>query len=115
MAEVDAELLANLKKAKSKKMFFAFVPKGPSDGQLLVRPAKIAPKDVAAVKKELSGGNPITGKCTWDDSGLNFVVNKEPPATLPACIKKVVKRDTGLTVVANFQLAGDADAEEEVS
>ena len=39
----DAELTAALKQAKSKKMFFAFVPKG-TDGKLIISKAKIPAK-----------------------------------------------------------------------
>src|SRR5262252_3360289 len=106
----DAELTTALKQAKSKKMFFAFILKG-SDGQLLVSKAKIPPKEIAEAKKDV-GGVPITGKCFGPINDLLFQVAKQPPPTLSAALKKVVKRDTGLTIVPNVQLAGDADAAE---
>jgi peptidoglycan hydrolase-like protein with peptidoglycan-binding domain len=106
----DAELTTALKQAKSKKMFFAFILKG-SDGQLLVSKAKIPPKAIAEAKKEV-GGVPITGKCSGPTNDLVFQVAKQPPPTLGAALKKVIKRETGLAIVPNVQLAGDADAVE---
>jgi hypothetical protein len=57
----DAELQTAIQMAKSKKKFFAFIPKGGSDGQLIVSKAKIPPKQIAAAKKEIGGGNAVTG------------------------------------------------------
>jgi peptidoglycan hydrolase-like protein with peptidoglycan-binding domain len=110
MTMPDAELTAALKQASSKKMFFAFILKG-SDGQLLVSKAKIPPKAIAEAKKEV-GGVPITGKCFGPINDLLFQVAKQPPPSLGAALKKVIKRDTGLTIVPNFLLARDADAVE---
>jgi len=106
----NAELATALKQAKSKKMFFAFILKG-SDGQLLVSKAKIPSTAIAEAKRGV-GGVPITGKCSGPINDLVFQVAKQPPPTLGAALKKVIKRDTGLTVVPNVQLAGDAEAEE---
>jgi peptidoglycan hydrolase-like protein with peptidoglycan-binding domain len=108
----DPELLAALKMAKGKKMFFAYIPKGPADGKLIVSKVKIPPKDIAAAKKELSGGTPITGKCMGSPSDMMFTTVKPAPGTLAAAIKIVTKRDAGLPVIATFQLAADADVEE---
>src|SRR5437660_319468 len=108
----DAELTAALKLAKSKKMFFAFVPKG-TDGKLIVSKTKIPPKLIAEAKKEIGGGAAVTGKCFGDSGTLVFQVAKAAPATLAATIKKVAKRDTGMIIDPDVQLAGDADVEEE--
>jgi peptidoglycan hydrolase-like protein with peptidoglycan-binding domain len=108
----DADLTAALKQAKSKKMFFAFVPKG-ADGKLIVSKTKIPPKLIAETKKEIGGGTAITGKCFGDSGAMVFQVVKAASPALAAAIKKVAKRDTGLTIDADVQLAGDADAEEE--
>jgi hypothetical protein len=109
----DAELTAALKQAKSKKMFFAFIPKGGSDGQLIVSKAKIPAKPIADAKKEIGGGNAVTGKCFGGDGGaMLFQVAKPASPALAAAVKKVAKRDTGLTIDPDFQLAGDADADE---
>ena len=106
----DVDLITALKQAKSKKMFFAFILKG-SDGQLIVSKARIPPKAIADLKKEV-GGVPITGKCFGPINDMVFQVVKDPPPTLTAALKKVVKRDAGLTIVPDVQLARDADAEE---
>src|SRR5262245_47153237 len=95
----DAELTTALKQAKSKKMFFAFILKG-SDGQLLVSKTKVSPKAIAEAKKQV-GGVPITGKCFGPINDLVFQVVKQQPPTLGSALKKVVKRDAGLTIVPN--------------
>jgi hypothetical protein len=110
----DATLAAALKQAKGKKMFFAFVPKG-SDGKLIISKTKIAPKQIAEAKKEIGGGTPVTGKCFGDGATMVFQVAKPAPATLGPALKKVAKRDTGLTIDPEFRLASDADAEEETT
>ncbi len=51
MSVVDTELLVALKQAKTKKMFFAYVPRGGADGKLMVAKKKIAPKEIAEAKK----------------------------------------------------------------
>jgi hypothetical protein len=114
MADIDAELVTALKQAKGKKMFFAFIPKG-AEGKLIVSKKKIPPKEIAEAKKEIGGGNPITGKCFGPLADMVFTVAKEPSPTVGAALKKVAKRETGLVVVPSFQLASDADAEEEES
>jgi peptidoglycan hydrolase-like protein with peptidoglycan-binding domain len=113
MAEVDAGLATALKAAKSKKMFFAFIPKGGGDGKLIVSKAKIPAKEIAEAKKALGGGNAVTGKCFGAIGEMVFLVAKEAPATMEAAVKKVAKRDSGLAVIPTFQVAGDADADEE--
>src|SRR5438874_3498712 len=112
MPDKDDELIQALKQAKSKKMFFAFVPKG-AEGKLIVSKSKIPPKLLAEAKKDIGGGNPIIGKCFGDSSNMVFQVAKAAPATLAAALKKVVHRDAGLTIVADVQLAADAESEEE--
>src|SRR5437868_4806473 len=112
MADVDADLVTALKMAKGKKMFFAFVPKG-SDGKLIVSKTKIPPKLIAETKKEIGGGAPVTGKCFGDGGSMVFQVAKAASPALAAAIKKVAKRDTGMTIDADIQLAGDADADEQ--
>jgi hypothetical protein len=106
MTMPDAELLAALKKAKGKEMFFAFVPKG-TEGTLIISKAKIPPKEIADAKREISGGTPVTGTCYGDGRTLVFEVAKAAPPALVAAIKKVAKRDTGLTIDPEFRLAGD--------
>jgi hypothetical protein len=112
MADIDADLAVGLKAAKGKKMFFAFIPKGGGDGKLIVSKTKIPPKDIAAAKKEIGGGAPVTGKCFGPTSDMAFFVAKPVSGSMDAAVKKVAKRDAGLGVVATFQVAQDADADE---
>lgn len=112
MADIDSDLLLALKQAKSKKMFFAFIPKG-SEGKLIVSKKKIPQKVVAEAKKEVGGGTAVTGKCMGPFDGMVFEVVKAVPPAMTASMKKVIKRDTGLTVLPDIQLAGDADDDEE--
>jgi hypothetical protein len=107
----DADLLAALKQAKMKKMFFAFVPKG-TDGKLLISKKKIPPKVIQEAKKEIGGGMPVTGKCFGEEGTMVFLVAKPAPPALTAAVKKVARRDSGLTIDPEFRVAHDADAEE---
>jgi hypothetical protein len=113
MPEIDKDLAEGLKQAKARKMFFAFVPKGGSDGKLLLSKAKVPAKQIAEAKKEIGGGNAVTGKCLGPLNALVFQVVKPAAPALAALIKKVVKRDAGLVVDLDFQQAADADAEDE--
>ncbi len=108
----DADLLKGLRAAKGKPQYFAFIPKGPADGKLIVSKAKVKAKDIAAAKKEIGGGNPITGKCFGSIAEMVFTTAKAAPATLKNAIKIVSKRDAGVPVIAEFQLAADADVDE---
>jgi hypothetical protein len=110
MAEPD--LAAMLKMAKEKRMFFAFVVKG-SDGKLIVSKSKIHPKQIEEAKKEVGGGTVLKGRCIGPLTGMVFQVVKEVSPALVATLKKVIKRDAGLTVHLEFQLAPDAEAEHE--
>jgi hypothetical protein len=111
MAE-DKELANNLRQARSKVMFFAFVNKG-MDGKLLVDKKKIPPKDAAEVKKALGGGTITQGRCKPVGDVLVFEVAKDPPATLLATLRKVVKRDAGLTFELDIRAASDLEEETE--
>src|SRR5262249_43933711 len=106
--EVDADLAAALKLAKSRKMFFAFVPKG-TDGTLIVSRVKIPPKLIADAKKELGGAKPVMGQCFGPLGDLVFQVAKKAPSTMAATLRKVVKRDAGLTIVPDIQVGTDED------
>ena len=113
MAEKDALLEQALKQARLKKMFFAFIPKGGADGKLIVSKVKIPPKQIAETKKEIGGANPVTGKCFGgDDGSMVFQVAKAAPPTLGPALKKVIHRDSGLTIKPDVQVVADADAEE---
>jgi hypothetical protein len=105
MTMPDAGLVAALKQAKSKKMFFAFIPKG-SDGTLIISKNKIPPRLIAEAKKEIGGSTPVVGLCFGDVKNMVFQVVKAVPPALAAVIRKVAKRETGLTINPNFELAG---------
>jgi hypothetical protein len=109
-AELD--LTAMLKMAKSKKMFFAFVPKG-ADGKLIVSKTKIPPKLIVEARQEIGSSIVWKGKCFGPINDMVFQVAKPAPATLAAALKKVAKRDAGLNLIADFQVAADAESEEE--
>ncbi len=107
----DPALTTALKQAKSKKMFFAFIPKG-TDGKLIVSKAKVPAKEVAEAKKEIGGGTPVTGKCFGEGGSMIFQVAKAAPSTMGPTLKKLIKRDTGLSMDTVIQMAKDADSEE---
>jgi hypothetical protein len=111
-AELD--LAAMLRMAKGKKMFFAFVPKG-MDGRLLVSKTKIPPKLIVEAKQEIGASVVVKGKCFGPINNMVFQVAKPAPATLAAAIKKVAKRDAGMNLIADFQVAADAESEEETA
>ena len=107
----DKDLAAALKQAKTKKMFFAIVPKG-TDGKLIIAKKKIPAKDIAEAKKEIGGSAPVTGKCFQDNGTMVFLVAKPAAPMLAAVVKKIAKRDGGLSIDPEFRVAGDADADE---
>src|SRR5262245_47385894 len=115
MAERDLALEQGLKQARTKKMFFAFVPKGAADGKLIVSKVKILRKQIDETRKEIGGGNAVTGKCFGADGAMVFQVAKEPSATLAAVLKKVAHRDTGLAIIPDVRLAADADDDAQTS
>lgn len=106
------DLVTAIKQAKSKKMYFAFIPKG-GEGKLLVSKAKIKGKDIAAAKKEIGGGSAVIGKCTGPLDDLVFEVAKEYPNSLCAAIKKAAKKDCGLNIFPSFKVSGDAEEGDE--
>jgi hypothetical protein len=111
MTMAEAELAPMLKMAKDKRMFFACVIKG-ADGKLLVSKTKIPPKQIDETKKEVGGGTPLKGRCTGHLDAMVFQVAKEVSGTLAATLKKIIKRDAGLAVNLEFQVAHDAESEE---
>jgi len=112
MPEIDAELVKGLKMAKSKTMYFGFVSKG-TDGKLIVEKKKIKPKVLAEAKKELGGGTLLTGKVSGPLNEMIFEVIKEPPGSMVSAIRKVAKLHAGLSILPTFQVAGNADEDEE--
>ena len=98
----DKELLAGLKKAKGTEMFFVFIPKG-TDGQLIISKARIPPKEITDAKSEIRGEAPVVGKCYGDGRTMVFETVKPVPAKLIPVIRKVAKRETGLTIEPEFR------------
>jgi hypothetical protein len=98
----DPKLLAALKKAKGTEMYFAFIPKS-TEGTLIISKAKIQPRDIENAKKQIGGGTPVIGKCFGDGRTMVFEVTKDVPEKLLAAIKKVAKKQTGLTIDPEFR------------
>src|SRR4051812_45641329 len=96
--ELDEELVAGLKQAKSKRMYFAAVMKGGADGALLLSKTKVPPKDIAEAKKKCGGSAVIKGACFYEDGKYVFETAKEPPATLANALKIIARRDSGMTI-----------------
>jgi serine/threonine protein kinase len=95
--DIDSELATNVKAAKNKRMYFAFVAKGSSDGALVLSKTKVPPALISDAKKKSGGTQVFKGACFGEDGKLVFELAKEPPATMDAALKKVVQRDAGLT------------------
>ena len=113
MPDIDSELLANLRQAKKKPMFFAFIAKG-GEGKLLVDKKKIPKKDIAEAKKACGGGIIYSGNCLDEEGTLVFETKKDPPGNLAAAIKKTIKSDAGLTMPVKARSnAGLEDEESE--
>jgi serine/threonine protein kinase len=119
--DIDSELATNVKAAKTKRMYFAFVAKGSSDGALVISKTKVQPALITDAKKKSGGTQVSKGACFGEDGKLVFEMAKEPPATMEATLKKVVQRDAGLTQVCvcrvgtNPDLADDSPATEAAS
>src|SRR5262245_24656445 len=109
MPEVDTKLAANLKKAKSSEMKFAFVFKGTTSVLLVEK--KVPPKEISEAKKEVGGGTVVQGTVVGEDGKLVFKFAKNPPGTVEAALKKAMKEQAGLTLP--FEVAVDSTLEEE--
>jgi hypothetical protein len=111
MPQDKAHLTNALKLAKTKPMFFAFVAKG-NEGRLLLDPKKVSPKDLAEAKKECGGGAIFKGRTVHEEGELIFEVAKEPPGTLAALIKKVIKTDAAMTLNVTIRVNAELESEE---
>jgi flagellar biosynthesis GTPase FlhF len=111
--EKDQDLANALKLCKSKEMFFAFIPKGPSDGKLIIAKKKIPAKDIAAAKKEIGGAKPITGKCSGALGEMVFETASAPPGTLAKAIAAVAKKYASVAVKATCKKSEKLAAEED--
>lgn len=107
MSKIDQDLAGALRKAKTKKMYFALVEKTPGEGTLIVYHAKVSSDAINDAKKDLGGGKVYTGLCEGDPKtgALVFKTAKSPPAirTLTA----VIRRDAGV----NLKVESLADAD----
>jgi hypothetical protein len=112
MPAESTDLVSALKIAKTKPMFFAVVAKG-NDGKLLVDKKKVPPKDAEAAKKECGGGTIYTGRCLTENGTLVFEMAKEPPATLAALIKKIIKNEAKLTLDVAVRMRADLSEDEQ--
>ena len=108
----DPALAANLKLAKTKEMYFAFVAKG-SEGKLLVDKKKIPAKEIADAKKESGGGTIYQGRLKGEDGTMVFEVAKPVAAPIVALTKKVIKAEAGLMLDVEYRVAADLSAEED--
>ena len=106
MPAESTDLVSALKIAKTKPMCFAFVAKG-NDGKLLVEKKRVPPKEAEAAKKECGGGTIYTGRCMTEDGTLVFEVAKEPPANLAELIKKIIKKESKLTLDVAVRVRAD--------
>src|ERR1044072_391363 len=95
MADKDKKLVTALKDAKKRTMYFAFIPKGTSDGKLIVSKKKIPKAEIEQAKVALKVKLAFTGKCgsAPDNGGLLFEVVKDPGASVGTSLKNVIKRD----------------------
>lgn len=106
---LDTALADGLKQAKTRRMYFAFVVKGGTDGALIVAKKKIPPTAIAEAKKKCGGSAVIRGACFGEDGKWVFETAAEPPATLGNALKIVARRDTGLTIAPLCRIGTDPD------
>src|SRR6266403_104858 len=111
--EIDEELVTGLKAAKSKRMSFAVVLKGGSDGALIVSKQKIPPTAIAEAKKLSGGSAVIKGACFFEEGKYIFEVAKQPPATLANALKLIARRDSGLSIQPECRVGTDPDLKDE--
>lgn len=107
--DIDSELAANIKIAKTKRMHFAFAAKGSSDGALVLAKSKVPPALITDAKKKSGGTQVIKGACFGEEGKLVFEMAKEPPTTLAAALKKVIQRDAAVTIPCICRIGTDPD------
>lgn len=109
---MDKALVDGLKLAKNKPCFFALITKG-ADGKLLVGQKQPSAKDIADAKKEIGGTTVVSGRCLFEAGAYVFETARESPAALSAVVKKVIQKDAGMSIRAEFRVAGAEGAESE--
>src|SRR5688572_2132797 len=112
MADKDKKLMTALNDAKKRKMYFAFIPKGTSDGKLIVSKKKIPKAEIEQAKTELKVKIAVIGKCapSPDNGGLTFEVVKDPGASVGSALKNVIKRDAN-AIKSEFFVVEDAETD----
>src|SRR5580704_11812654 len=105
--ELDKDLAAGLKAAKSKRCYFVLVLKGGTDGALLVSKTKIAAPAIAEAKKKSGGSAVVMGFVSYEDGIYIFETAKVPSATAVQAVKTIVKRDAEQSIKAEFRLSTD--------
>ncbi|HEX3998394.1 MAG TPA: hypothetical protein VHX65_07590 [Pirellulales bacterium] len=107
--EIDEKLVDGLKQAKGKRLYFALVLKGGTDGALMIGKQKIPPAEIADAKKRTGGSALITGACFGEDGKLVFEVAKLPAATVANAVKNIAKHCAGQSVNPEFRLSTNPD------
>jgi hypothetical protein len=107
MPDLDAELAANLKAAKSSTMFFAVIAKGTSDGALLLSRSAVPANRIAEAKKNCGGNTLFKGRCYGEDGTLIFEMANEPPTTLAAQIRGLAQRTAGISLTVATRCKSD--------
>ncbi len=108
-AELDDDLVAGLKAAKSKRAYFALVLKGSNDGALIISKTKVPPAAITEAKKKSGGSTTLKGFCKYEEGTYFFETAKQAPATAAQAVKTIAKRDAGLAVKAEFRVSNDAE------
>lgn len=111
--ELNAELAAGLKSAKTKRAYFALVLKGGKDGVLIVSKTKVPPAAIGEAKKESGGSAVLKGLCKFEDGTYIFETAKAVGPNVAQAVKIIAKRDAGITLKAQFRVSGDAELESE--
>src|SRR5262245_51803215 len=108
----DEKLATNIKLARTRKkdnpVHFALVLKGGTDGALLIDRKKVAKGEIDEAKKSSGGSAVIRGVCYGGDGGVvQFATAKMPAPAWANAVKKIVSRDAGVMIKAQFVLDND--------
>ena len=111
MPGIDHDTLELLKEAKSgKRVFFALVVKGGTDGKLLASKSKVSPTQIGEAKKECGGSAVIQGRCHGEDHALVFETVKDTAPAVTTVTKKLLK-EASWTVPFEFRINSDAESD----
>src|SRR5689334_16158820 len=106
-AELDADLANGFKLAKTKRVYFALVLKGGTDGALILSKTKVPLAAIADAKKQSGGSAVLKGFCRYEEGTYIFETAKQAPATAAQAVKVIAKRDAGQAVKAEFRISTD--------